>query len=263
MLDPFLVSLVWKLAAAALVVVVAAMLVERTGPFIGAMVVTLPITTGPSYVFLALDHTAEFLAASAASSLVANAATPIFMSVYALLAPRRGVVASLGIALATWAAMVACSLLVPWTLGMALAANVVLYAIGALLLRGTAASAPPRPAARQWWDLPMRVVAVMSLCCAVILTAHVIGPQAAGLVALTPMGFTSMALVVHPRLGGATSAAIFANALPGMIGFAGALFTVHATVVPLGVWSGFGAGLAVGVAWNATLVAVRHLRSRR
>ncbi len=88
MLDPSLVSLGLKLLSAAAVVIVAACLVERSGPFIGAMIVTLPISTGPAYVFLAMEHPPQFLAATALSSLVANAVTPVFMSVYALLVAR-------------------------------------------------------------------------------------------------------------------------------------------------------------------------------
>ncbi len=263
MLDPFFISLGLRLVLAAAVVVVAAFLIERSGPFVGAMIVTLPISTGPAYAFLAMEHPPDFLAATALSSLVSNAATPVFMSVYALLAQRNGVLVSLGTALAAWSGLVACSVLVDWDLLRAIVLNVVLYALGGILLRGVPAAQRTGSSHRRWWDLPFRATAVMSLCAAVILAAHRIGPQAAGLVALAPMGFVSMALVVHPRAGGPVSASVFANALPGMIGFVGALLTVHVATVALGSWLGLCAALGVSMVWNGMLVLLKACRSRR
>lgn len=262
-LDPFLVSLAIKMLAAAAVVIVAALMVERSGPFLGAMIVTLPISTGPSYVFLAMEHPPEFMAATALSSLVANAATPLFMATYALLAQRRGLIVSLGTAVMVWVGAVAGSTLIPWTLPLAVGLNVALYAAGGLLVRNVGRAAVAAATGRRWWDLPLRAITVMALCGAVIVAARFIGPQAAGLVALAPMGFISIALVVHPRAGGRASAAIFASAMPGMVGFVAAVLVVHLTVVPLGSWTGLGLALAVSVFWNLLLVGVRTASRRR
>jgi hypothetical protein len=260
--DPFLITLGARMIAAAVVVIVAAFLVERAGPFIGAMIVTLPITTGPAYVFLGLDHPPAFLATTALSSLVANASTPVFMGIYARLAQTRGVVVSLLVALSAWAASVAAASTVEWTLAGAVLLNIALYSAGALLLRGIGHAASAKPAGRRWWDLPLRAVTVMALCAAVILVARLIGPEAAGFVALAPMGFVSMALVVHPRAGGPTSAAVFANALPGMLGFVAALLVVHLAIVQLGTWPGLLAGLGISMLWNGSLVLVGRRLTR-
>lgn len=260
-LDPAILPLLSKLLTAAAVVIVVATLVERSGPFLGAMIVTLPISTGPAYVFLAMDHPPAFLATSALSSLVANAATPVFMTLYAAMAQTRSVATSLGIALLAWGGVAGATSLVTWSLASALALNVVLYALGGMLLRRFSyARRNSKPAAR-WWDLPIRALAAMALCGAVLVSAQALGPRAAGLVALTPMGFSSMALVVHPRAGGPVSAAVFANALPGMIGFTAALVTVHLATIPLGTWAALGLALAVGIAWNLGLIWLRSARA--
>ncbi len=47
---------------------------ERSGPVTGALVATLPISAGPSYVFLAIDHDAAFIAQGALSN--ASPSTP-------------------------------------------------------------------------------------------------------------------------------------------------------------------------------------------
>ena len=52
----FLLILGLRMAVAAAFVVTASFIAERSGPVIGALVATLPISAGPSYAFLALDH---------------------------------------------------------------------------------------------------------------------------------------------------------------------------------------------------------------
>ena len=86
----FLFELAVRMAVAAAFVIAASMITERSGPAIGALVATLPISAGPSYVFLALDHDAAFIAEGALASLPINAATIVMGLVYATLAQRHG-----------------------------------------------------------------------------------------------------------------------------------------------------------------------------
>ena len=78
-----------KIVLTAGIVVGAAMATERAGALLGALIVTLPISAGPAYFFLALDHGPEFIAASALGSRAINAANGVFGLVYAALAQRR------------------------------------------------------------------------------------------------------------------------------------------------------------------------------
>src|SRR6476646_5264337 len=92
----FWLSLVLKMAVTAGFVIAVAMVAERAGAAIGAIVATLPVSAGPAYVFLALDHDAAFISASAIGSIAAHAATAVFSMVYIVLARRAGVVVSVG-----------------------------------------------------------------------------------------------------------------------------------------------------------------------
>src|SRR4051794_1841230 len=85
----FLLTLVLRMAVTAAFVVSASVITERAGAVIGALVATLPISAGPSYVFLALDHDAGFIAEGAVASLPINAATIFFGLTYVLLAQHR------------------------------------------------------------------------------------------------------------------------------------------------------------------------------
>jgi len=57
-----------KMAVTALFVSVATVIAERLGPTVGALVATLPVSAGPVYVFLALDHDTAFISVSAVAS---------------------------------------------------------------------------------------------------------------------------------------------------------------------------------------------------
>ena len=83
---------------------------------IGALVATLPISAGPSYVFLALDHDAAFIAEGALASLPINAATIFLALTYVVLAQRHGVLVSCAAAVAVWIVLAAIMRSVHWSL---------------------------------------------------------------------------------------------------------------------------------------------------
>src|ERR1700759_4291068 len=85
----FILVLASRMAVAAAFVVTASIITERSGPVIGALVATLPISAGPSYVFLALDHDAAFISQSALASLPINAVTMFLVLTYVVLAQRH------------------------------------------------------------------------------------------------------------------------------------------------------------------------------
>src|SRR5881394_4653160 len=98
----YVISLGARMVFAAAFVVSASVITERSGPAIGALVATLPVSAGPAYLFLALDHDSAFIAQSALASLPMNAATILMMAVIVLMAQRFSMPASLGTGLALW-----------------------------------------------------------------------------------------------------------------------------------------------------------------
>jgi len=266
MTDTFWLALAAKMLTSGAIVVVVSILVERAGPFIGAMVATLPVSAGPAYIFLSLDHDAAFVAKSALTSLAINSAVALYISAYALLAQRGGVFVSLGAALAVWLACAWVVFQIPWSLPAALSANAVTFAIGFVVTRRYWNATALNRAGPRWWDMPVRAVLVMAVVATVILTAKLIGPRVAGIAALVPVVLTSVVLVLHPRQGGQTAAAVLVNALPGLIGFALALICLHLSAIPLGLPLAIGLWFGISVAWNLMLIAYRHrgvLRLRR
>src|SRR5579872_3891007 len=98
----FLVDLALKMALTAFIVVVISITVERTGPFLGALIASLPTAAGAAYIILAIEHPPSFIAASAIGSVAINAAISVFAAAYAILAQRHGLILSLGVATLSW-----------------------------------------------------------------------------------------------------------------------------------------------------------------
>ena len=263
MLDWFWLTLAVKLAASAGIVLTASFLVERSGPFLGAMIATLPISAGPAYVFLALEHGPGFIAESSLASLSVNAATILFLTLYARLAPHYNAAVSLGTCYVLW---ITCTIAITRTsptLPAVLAFNAAAFTLGFIVLRHTkregATALKPMP---RWWDVPARVAAVMAIVVTVLVVGQVLGPRAAGIAALMPVVLTSLAVILHPRIGGAATSVVFAHSLPGMVGFALSLLVLHLSVVPLGAPGALILALATCLAWNGMLILERRFKMR-
>jgi hypothetical protein len=261
--DPsFWALLLAKMLLAAAIVVSASKIVERSGPFLGAMVATLPISAGPAFAFLATEHSAAFISESALAGLPVTAATVVYMVVYATVARHRGVFASIGAAFMAWAVFVSLILQGQWTLSGALALNGVVFAAALVYARRlTGADTPPR-LQKKSWDVLFRAALVMAVVGGTVLAGRTLGPAIAAAAALAPVVLISLALILHPRIGGLATASVVANGVPGMLGFVGALSVLHLSAVSLGAFPALLLALTVSLGWNATLVAVRSRRMR-
>ena len=246
-----------KLAITAAFVVVAARTAERAGPLIGAMVATLPIAAGPAYVFLALDHDARFIAASALASLAANAANMVFCTVYAAIAQSRGVAVSLGAALGAWIVLSVAARSVDWTLLEAVSLNVVVFA-ACLTISRRFRAAPMPPTIRRRYDVPLRAGMVSTLVAVVVVLSTRVGPTVTGLLALFPIVLISLILIFQPRIGGRATAALTANAVIGLGGFAAALIALHVAAMPLGVPVALMLALLVSIGCNLAVALARR-----
>src|SRR5258708_11678209 len=213
----FILTLALRMAIAAAFVVTASVITERSGPVIGALVATLPISAGPSYVFLALDHDAAFIAEGALASLPINAATILLGLTYVILAQRRSVLVSAGAAVAVWIALASLIRSVQWTLAGGLIANAIAFAICVPLLQRYRHVKMPI-VARRWYDIPLRACLVATLVATVVTLSGWVGPKISGIIALFPAVFTSMMLILHPRIGGPPTPARLANIPCGWLG---------------------------------------------
>ena len=111
---------------------------------------------------------------------------------------------------------------------------------------------------RRWYDVPLRAGMVAVLVAAVVGSSGYVGPTFTGLLAIYPIVMTCLMLIFHPRAGGPATAALISNTMWGLVGFSGCLFTLHLAAVPLGTLAGLILALAVSIAWNLMLFALRR-----
>lgn len=253
----FALTLAVKMAVTAGFVVAATVTAERVGPLVGGLVATLPLGAGPVYVFLALDHGAHFIGESAIGSLAINTVNVIFALTYALLAQRRSASVSLMLALLVWCALAWSVNEIHWTALSAGLLNVVVLPACIALARPLR-HVPIPPVRTYWYDLALRAGLVAVLVGVTVTLSYSIGPAASGILAVFPIILISVILILHRRVGGKPTAAVMANAVVGLVGFAGACLVLHFTADILGAAIGLTLALATSVAWGLTVFFARR-----
>jgi hypothetical protein len=248
----FILMLALRMAVTAAFVVTASVITERSGPVIGALVATLPISAGPSYVFLALDHDAAFIAQGALASLPINAATVWLALTYAVLAQRCNPAVSWVGAVVVWITLAALSRTVHWTLAGGVIANVITFAICLPLMRRFRHAKMPL-ITRRWYDIPLRAALVATLVATVVTLSGWVGPNVSGMIAFFPVVFTSMMLILHPRIGGPPTAAVIANSGWGLMGLGIAIAVLHVAAPRFGSAVALSLALLTCVSWNLGL----------
>lgn len=253
----FALTLIVKMAITAGFLLAATVTAERFGPLVGGLVATLPISAGPVYVFLALDHDAHFIAQSALGSLIANSYNVVFALTYALLAQKRSLRVSLTGAFAAWLALTWIGHIVSWTLASAIVLNVVLIGLS-FWLSAPLRHAPMPRVQRRWYDLLLRAGMVALLVGTVITLSFHIGPSASGSLAVFPIVLTSIMLILHRRVGGPATAAVIANAVIGLAGFGIAVVVLDLTAEKLGSPLALTLTLLVSIGCNLFVYFVRQ-----
>ena len=246
-----------KMVVTALFVTAATVIAERLGATVGALVATLPVSAGPVYVFLALDHNSTFISSSAVASLALNSATAIYLTAYVLAAQRKSMWLSISLAFVAWLAAVLVLSPMQWTAWPAFALNVIVFTACTFVVQPFCLVHIPSTT-RSWYDFALRAVLVASLVGVVVTLSFQIGPRGSGVLAVFPVIYTSIMLILHRRIGGPATAAVLANAVPALGGFGLALLTLHLAAVPLGSGTALIMALGVSVAWNAAIYGIRR-----
>jgi len=249
-----------KVLTTALLVISASTLAEKLGPFWGAVVASLPVSVGPAYVFLAMQHSNDFVAASALSSCAANAATGIFLTVFGTQARNAPFWRSLALAVGAWLVASAVIQQLSWTPAMGVLLNLAVYGIGFRLLKTTEATAiRSRGVTRsRWFELLVRAIAVASFVATIIVISSIIGPTATGVAAVFPVSLISLIIILYPRAGAPASVLLAANSLRAMLGYSIMFVVLHLAVPLWGTAVALVMALLVSVAWSGGLLIQKY-----
>jgi uncharacterized membrane protein (GlpM family) len=256
----FIAALLLKIVMTAGIVVAASVVVERSGPFIGALIASLPTAGGAALIILAWEHPPQFIADGVIGSLVANAACALFALTYAALAQRNSLPLSLGGAFLVWLSAVFLARLFEWNATGAVLLNAVIYPIAIYAGSRFRVTGAIKRVSLSVTDLAWRA-GVVTLCVIVVTAASSsIGSYFSGVFAFFPVAMGSFFIILQPRIGGPAAASVAAHVQAPLIGLGLGLLAVHVLAVPLGVWWSYAIGLSVGIGWNLLLWLARQRR---
>ncbi len=259
----FALGLLLKIVMTVGIVVAASIVVERSGPFVGSLMASLPTAGGAALIIIAMEHPPAFVAATAIGSLVSNVICTVFALSYAFLAQRRGLAVSLGGAFVVWFICAALTQLVDWTITAAVLLALVIFPLTILAGRPLRAEGPPKArVALTRSDLAWRAGVVTLCVLAVTAASHFIGSFVSGLLTFFPVAMASYFVILHPRIGGKATASVAAHVQAPLIGLALGLMSVHLLAETTGVWWSYAIGLSIGLGWNALLWGARQWRRR-
>jgi uncharacterized membrane protein (GlpM family) len=257
-----LTGLLLKIAMTAGIVVAASIVVERSGPFIGALIAALPTAGGAAMIILAWEHPPAFIAQSAVGSMVSNAVVAVFALSYAALAQRNSLLVSIGGAYVIWFCAAFLTRYIDWNAASAALLNAVVFPLAIMAssrFRVTGAARRVHLAAS---DVAWRA-GVVTLCVLIVTAAsYSIGSFASGLFAFFPVAMGSFFVILQPRLGGPAAASVAAHVQAPLIGLGLGLLAVHYLAEPVGAWWSYAIGLSIGIGWNALLWGLRNWRRR-
>jgi len=224
------------------------------------MIASLPFSTGPVYVFLAMDHGALFISESARMSVAGTTGTVAFVAAHALASKRLRTPASLAIATLAWFAVAFALQLREWSFAEAFAVFAIPIALALAGLRryGRVGDAQPMPRARH--DLLLRGLLVACVVVATNWASSELGAAATGVLSTYPVIFTCLVVILQPRRGGPFTASVLVNGLKGLVGFGLALAVLHLAAARMDAAPALLIALAVAVGWNYGLFLLRRRR---
>jgi hypothetical protein len=256
----FLYGLALKIAMTVAIVVAASVIVERSGPFIGALIASLPTAGGAAMIILALEHTPSFIANSAIGNLIANAACAVFALTYAALAQKRPLAVSLGGAFAVWLGVVMLARLFEWNAAGVVLLNAIVYPVTIYLGRFFRSEGAVRRVKLSGRDLAWRAGVVTVVVITVTALSHSIGSYFSGAFAFFPVAMGSFFIILHSRVGGPAAASVAAHVQLPLVGLGFGMLAVHLLAEPVGVWWSYLIALGVGIGWNVMLWLLRERR---
>lgn len=241
-----------KVLLAPTLIALATLAARRYGPAVGGWLSTLPLIAGPVLLIYALQHGTLFAERAAEGTLIGLLALSLFITVYARLAPHRGVAVSL---LAGWSAFFALTAVtVAWRPPVHVAALLVAGAlIGAAAL--TRRSHPPHdlaPRGRGGTLLAARVLATATLVLGLSELSGALGPQLGGILVAFPVLASLLAGFTHASDGGPAAATLLRGMITGLIGFAGFCLVAALELRALGVAAGLLAAVVASLTLHAT-----------
>lgn len=237
-------------------------LMERASPFIGGIVLALPIVTAPAYVFLILHEPADFVPQAALGSLATIGAVLMFLVTAIALLRRFPMPLSLLGALSAWFTTGLVIRLLPTSLGISLLVLGICGLIAWASGRGVPMTAPAARSRSPLYEILLRGVGAGALVAILSAVAHILGPKVAGIFASFPIALLTVCSFLPKRLDTAGIRAALRASQIGMVSHIPFFCSLALLGPRIGLMPAFFAGIlaSLGVAVTLALLRRRHLR---
>ena len=236
--------LILKLTLVPALILGATVATRRWGPRIGGLLTGLPIVSGPALFFFAVEQGDAFAAEASRAVLASLVGVSACAVAYAWASRRTPWWISLTISWTCFFVVVVLVQRVHAPAPASLLAALVSFVLAQLSLpRAGAHRVGQRPA----WDLPLRVIASMTLVVSVTSLADRLGPTLSGALTPFPVAISILMAFSHAQQGSPATISFLRGFMPGMWSFAAFCFVLSVSLVALGTALGFVAALAVTV----------------
>jgi hypothetical protein len=253
--------LLLKLTLAPLLVGLATLVARRWGPRVGGIVIGLPISTGPIFLFLAIDQGVDFAERACVGILFGLVGLAGFALVYAAVSRYAGWAVSLLLSVATFFGVSAGI----GSSGLSSMAEAAPVAYAALVLTLSLVRRPrlatTRPAS-PWWDIWFRMIAAAALTLAITTAADRLGPTFSGIVGTYPVVTTVILTFTHHRFGREVAVAMLCGTALSWIGFVSCFLVIGLTLRPYGLAASLGLGALATICTTTLVLWIDRVASR-
>lgn len=242
-------------------------LMERTSPFIGGIVLALPIVTAPAYAVLILQYSPDFVALAAQASLGTIGAVLLFLVTVIALIRRLPMPATLACALGVWMATGLLIRALPGSLALSLAILAACGLVAWFTGRQVPLTAPAARGRSPFYEIVLRGAAAGLLVTAVGILAEIFGPQVAGIFSSFPVALLAVCWFLPRRLDAAGIRAAMRATQIGMSSHIPFMASLALLGPPLGGgepghFGAFGIGIAGSLAVALLLGLLRRQQLR-
>jgi hypothetical protein len=227
---------------------------RRWGPTVGGWLVSLPLTSAPVILFLAIEQGTAFASSAAQNTLMGIISVASFCLVYYWFSFRFGWLISM---LAGWIAFFALTFIEESTIlplfFSFVAVIVFLSVVLAVMPKSQSkdlAITPPR------WDTPLRMLVATGFVLGLTGAASILGPQLSGLLAPFPMFTTILAVFTHHFQGAHFTRSLLRAVVAGSFTFVTFFLVISLLVNRWGIAVAFGMALLAALATHSALLFV-------
>jgi len=246
-----------KLFLAPVLIGLVSIAVRHWGPAVGGWLVSLPLTSAPVILFLAIEQGPAFASRAAQDTLLGIISVASFCLVYYWFSFRFSWSISM---IAGWGAFFALTFIEEGIILPLLFSFVVVIAFLAVVLKvmpksqskDIAINPPP-------WDTPLRMLVATAFVLGLTGAASILGPQLSGLLAPFPMFTTILAVFTHHLQGADFTRRLLRAVVTGSFTFVTFFLVISLLVNRWGIAVAFGLALLAALATHsASLFLIRR-----